>query len=142
MPRGTGGSTLRVLILRLQNWAGHSLLEPPLFLPAGWGCAQVLGFQNPHSLQGSEILEYKPEQGQHPGQPRGKQCGHSGTGEPSLLRWPRESRLQGAGGLGGRRWVVWTGGSCGQRPGVRQTQTLPLSEASSLLTRSANESGL
>ena len=109
---------------------------------AGWGCAQVLGFQNPHSLQGSEILEYKPEQGQHPGQPRGKQCGHSGTGEPSLLRWPRESRLQGAGGLGGRRWVVWTGGSCGQRPGVRQTQTLPLSEASSLLTRSANESGL
>lgn len=109
---------------------------------AGWGCAQVLGFQNPHSLRGSEILEYKPEQGQHPGQPRGKQCGHSGTGEPSLLRWPRESRLQGAGGLGGRRWVVWTGGSCGQRPGVRQTQTLPLSEASSLLTRSANESGL
>ena len=42
MPRGTGGSTLRVLILRLQTWAGHSLLEPPLFLPAGWGCAQAL----------------------------------------------------------------------------------------------------
>ncbi|OWK15935.1 CMTM3, partial [Cervus elaphus hippelaphus] len=36
------GSTVWVLILRLQNWAGHSLLEPPPFLPAGWGCAQPL----------------------------------------------------------------------------------------------------
>ena len=123
---------------------------------AGWGCAQVLGFQNPHgtprglrfsninlsrastldSLEGTSVVtgQWVPS--------REAVREHSGTGEPSLLRWPREPRLQGVGGLGGRRRVIWTGGSCGQQPGVRQTQTLPPSEASSLLTRSANASGL
>lgn len=91
-----------------QDDAGHMSRVGPR--QAGWGCAQVLGFQKSSQLRGLRFSNINLSRASTPDSLEGNSVVTQGLVSPLCCGGPG-IQASGERGPGGRRWVVWTGGS-------------------------------